>query len=66
MDINKIVEWSERNHLPFNLNECQLISFGRPTNVSDDFDYVYIVHESSLARSTCVKDLGMFVFSFLI
>jgi len=30
-DLNSLVAWSERNHLPFNFNKCEKITYTRNT-----------------------------------
>ncbi|CAF4878055.1 unnamed protein product [Pieris macdunnoughi] len=56
-DIDRVVNWSRRNRLGFNLAKCKVISFSRarfPTR------YNYTISGLTLARVSEVKDLGVY------
>ena len=56
-DLNKLVEWSEKNRLPLNVDKCETITYTRKTiNV---IEYTYRVKDVQLEKRGWVKDLGI-------
>lgn len=55
-DINNLCSWSERNHLPFNINKCKKMTFShRMQNIG----YNYKMSNINLEMVTNVTDLGI-------
>ncbi|CAG9135522.1 unnamed protein product [Plutella xylostella] len=55
-DIDRVVEWSERNKLQFNSAKCVIISFSR---AQSPHCHKYLVAGTPMARVSEVRDLGV-------
>ena len=59
-DLRKIVEWSQRWEMPFNVNKCQILQVG-----TKNLKFDYEMNGVKLKSAQCVKDLGVTVASSL-
>ncbi|KAG6460079.1 hypothetical protein O3G_MSEX011756 [Manduca sexta] len=57
-DISRVVEWSHKNKLYFNVGKCSVISF---TRARTPMHYEYKVGEEPMQRVSQVRDLGVLV-----
>ena len=55
-DINRLVDWCERNRLPINIEKCSVMSYGL---VKNKILYGYQMRGVVLARVNLVRDLGV-------
>lgn len=55
-DINNVMQWSERNRLPFNLGKCEIITF---TRCNDPIHAEYLMGSHVVERKDEVRDLGV-------
>ena len=57
-DINNVIEWSERNRLPFNKAKCNIITYRRITNFHNAS---YMMGDYKIERKEELRDLGLLV-----
>ena len=57
-DLNKLVTWSQTWQMPFNVQKCKVMHFGRK-----NLRYPYIMKESQLETVNSEKDLGILLSS---
>lgn len=57
-DINGVLEWSERNRLPFNKAKCNIITIRRTNRFHDA---TYAMGDHSIERKEEIRDLGLIV-----
>ena len=55
-DLNKIIAWSEKWQMPFNVNKCQVLQCG-----SKNKGYDYEMQGHAINKSSVVKDLGILI-----
>ena len=53
-DLNKIIEWSERWQLPFNVDKCKIIHYGTQNPY-----HCYTMNNAQIKADTQEKDLGV-------
>lgn len=61
-DIERLTEYCSSNQLFLNLDKCSVISYTRKTN---PINFDYTINNSSLARVTSIRDLGILMDSGL-
>ena len=57
-DINNVLQWSERNKLPFNLVKCEVITVKR---CNQFYNATYMMGSHTVERKEEVRDLGITV-----
>src|SRR6202012_604453 len=57
-DINNVLEWSERNRLPFNKAKCNIITIRRTTQFHEA---TYVMGDHNIERKEEIRDLGLLV-----
>lgn len=55
-DIDNVLQWSERNRLPFNLGKCEVITLAR---INDPHCVSYFMGDHLIERKQEVRDLGI-------
>ena len=55
-DLNRVLEWSDRNKIAFNVNKCYVMSFTRKKEI---FSFDYRMGETVITRVNEFKDLGV-------
>jgi hypothetical protein len=56
-DINSVCDWCAANSMRLNSNKTRLMSYSRKTNI---LSFAYRLCHSVIARTTSIKDLGVF------
>ncbi len=59
--LHTLVEWSERNRLPFNMAKCEKISFTRTIGGLPGHTYVHTMGGAPLQEVDCLPDLGILI-----
>lgn len=57
-DINNVLQWSQRNRLPFNLAKCEIITL---TRGNDPYMAEYLMGSHVIERKNEIRDLGIMV-----
>lgn len=56
LSLDNILQWSEENKLPLNLNKCTIVQFGRKNP-----RLLYNLSTHPMQTKTCERDLGVFI-----
>lgn len=53
-DINKVVDWFNKNFMKLNIEKCKVVSYGR-----DILEQKYVINNVMVERADSIKDLGV-------
>ena len=56
-DLDALVLWSEKNHLPFNLGKFEKMTFSRKKK--NEIETSYVMYQTTLKKTDCVRDVGI-------